>query len=142
MKQSLDTAIKNRDWMGRVIFNININRNEARATLFNNTEAFKFFKKRAIQEIAKVLGHAFFVKVQTVAIEQGLKVNYFLKVRVTKKNEAVLEPVVEKVNIEPELTQEQLFQKEQERFIAANTVTRAMVVQKNPFAALAESDDE
>lgn len=144
MKQSLHTAIKNRDWMGRVIFNININRNDARPTLFNNTEAFKFFKKRAIQEIAKVLGHAFFVKVQTVAVEDGLKMNYFLKVRVTKKNEAVPEFVAEEVNIEPvpELTHEQRFQKEQSKFVAAKAVTHSMAAQKNHFAALAESDDE
>ena len=144
MKQSLDFAIKKHDWKGRVIFNININRNDARGTLFSNTEAFKFFKKRAIQEIAKVLGHAFFVKVQTVAIEEGLKMNYFLKVRVSKKNEATSVSVVKEDVMEdvPELTQEQRFQKEQKKFIAANTVIHTMAMQKNPFAALAESDDE
>jgi len=144
MKQSLDTAIKKRDWMGRVIFNININRNDARGTLFANTEAFKFFKKRVIQEITKVLGHAFFVKVQTVAIEEGLKMNYFLKVRVSKKNEAAPVPVSEEVNTKPmpELTPEERFMKEQEKFVASKTVTHAMAAQKNRFAALADSDDD
>jgi len=150
MKESVQAAIKKSDWTGRVIANININRNPARVILLE-ADAFKFFKKRVVQEVSKVIGPTFFVKVQTVDVEERMKIQYFLKVRVSKKNVTV--PVVRAhapvVQITPDemalfVRQDALhrFNKAQQKIHEANTVTRTAVVNENPFAALGDSDDE
>ena len=153
-KESVQAAIKKPDWTGRVIANININRNAARPILLD-AAAFKFFKKRAVQEISKVIGSAFFVKVQMVDVEEGLKMQYFVKVRVSKKNvsapASTPPPPVAPV---PQVTPEELallvrqdalrrFEEAQQKIRESNTVARAAAGPKNRYAILGfDSDDE
>jgi len=152
-KESVQAAIKKLDWTGRVIANINLNRNAARPILLD-ADAFKFFKKRAVQEISKVIGPTFFVKVQMVDVEEGLKMQYFLKVRVSKKNVSV--PIVRAPAPAPapSVTPEELallvrqdalrrFQEAQQKIHEAKTVTQAAAGPKNRYAILGlDSDDE
>jgi len=147
-KESVQATIKKLDWTGRVIANINISRNAVR-TILNDADAFKFFKKRAVQEVCKVIGQNFFVKVQMVDVEEKTTVQHFLKVRVSKKNAPTPAPAPAPAPLptNPQELEElrkadamRRFTLAQQKMRDATTVTLKATVVKNYFADLDDED--
>jgi hypothetical protein len=80
---SLRDANKQTDWKGRVIANIEITRNPIRLIIAEKDNFFEF-RRYVVSELSNKLGSGFYISVNTIQMEETLRMRYFLKVRVSK----------------------------------------------------------